>query len=86
MTIIEKIDKYSNVGFDIVLYTSCDIGYPKDDDSFKKFRERQNLVFEHGYLICKIGTNIVCSLVKQDIQIPNDISGVVYIPMDKHHG
>lgn len=86
MTIIEKIDKYSNVGFAIVLYTPCDIGYPKDNDSFKKFRARQNVVFEHGYLISKIGRNNVCALVKQDVEIPNDMSGVVYITMDKHYG
>lgn len=84
MTIIKKIDKYSNIWFAIVLYTTCDIGYPKDNDSFKNFRERQNVVFEYWYLISKIGRNNVCELVKQDVEIPNDISGVVYIPMDKH--
>lgn len=86
MTIIEKIDRYSNVGFAIVLYTPCDIGYPKEEESLKKFRARQNVVFEHGYLISKIGRNNVCALVKQDIEIPNDISGVVYINMDEHYG
>lgn len=86
MTIIEKIDKYSNVGFAIVLYTPCDIGYPKEHSDLKKFRARQNVIFEHGYLISKIGRNNVCALVKQDVEIPNDISGIVYIAMDEHYG
>ncbi len=43
-------------------------------------RARQNVVFfEHGYLISKLGRNNVCALVKQSVEIPNDISGIVYI-------
>lgn len=86
MTIIEKIEKYSNVGFGIVLYTPCDIGYSKDAEDKKMSRARQNVVFEHGYLIGKIGRNNVCALVKQGVETPNDISGVVYITLDSNAG
>jgi len=79
-TIIEKIEEHTNVGFGIVLYTPCDLG-GKTEDSLKA-RARQNVVFEHGYLIGKIGRKNVCALVKGDIEIPNDISGVVYVKMD----
>jgi putative nucleotide-binding protein containing TIR-like domain len=82
-TIIEKIEEYTNVGFGIVLYTPCDVGalqgQEKDD---LKPRARQNVVFEHGYLIGKIGRENVCALVKGNIETPNDISGVVYIKME----
>jgi predicted nucleotide-binding protein len=47
-------------------------------------RARQNVVFEHGYLIAKLGRRKVCALVKGKLEIPNDISGVVYVPMDDH--
>ena len=47
-------------------------------------RARQNVVFEHGFLIAKLGRRNVCALVKDKLEIPNDISGVVYIPMDSH--
>lgn len=86
MTIIEKIESYSNVGFGIVLYTPCDIGYQKDEEDKKKPRARQNVVFEHGYLISKLGRNNVCALVKEDIETPNDISGVVYVSLDPNGG
>lgn len=79
-TIIEKIEHYSNIGFGIILYTPCDLG-GKTKESLKS-RARQNVVFEHGYLIGKIGRDKVCALVKGDIETPNDISGVVYISMD----
>lgn len=80
-TIIEKIETYSNVGFAIVLYTPCDLGRAKDDDELNP-RARQNVIFEHGYLMGKIGRKNVCALVKSKVEKPNDISGVVYIDMD----
>ena len=49
-----------------------------------KNRARQNVVFEHGFLIGKLGRQNVCALVKDTVEIPNDISGVVYVPMDPH--
>jgi predicted nucleotide-binding protein len=82
-TIIEKIEEHTNVGFAIVLYTPCDVGSLAGESS-QKPRARQNVVFEHGYLIGKLGRQKVCALVKGDIEIPNDISGVVYIPLDSH--
>jgi predicted nucleotide-binding protein len=81
-TIIEKIEEYSNVGFGIVLYTACDIGAKKDDEENLKSRARQNVIFEHGYLIGKIRRENVVALVKGEIEKPNDISGVVYIAMN----
>ena len=83
-TIIEKIEKYSNVGFGVVLYTPCDLGAKSSDNPDLKSRARQNVVFEHGFLNGKLGRHNVCALVKGDVETPNDISGVVYVPMDEH--
>ena len=80
-TIIEKIDHYSNVGFGVVLYTECDVGAKRDTLDYK-WRARQNVVFEHGYLISKLSRSRVAALVKGSVETPNDISGVVYIAMD----
>jgi len=56
-TIIEKIEKYSNVGFGIILYTPDDLGNVKNEaeEGNLNSRARQNVVFEHGYLMGKIG-------------------------------
>ena len=85
-TIIEKIEANSNVGFAIVIYTPCDLGASQKQKDQLKPRPRQNVVFEHGYLIGKIGRENVCALVKGDIEKPTDISGVVYTPMDEAGG
>lgn len=81
-TIIEKLEKYTDVGFAIVLYTPDDIGTVKNKSDNLNLRARQNVVFEHGLLIGKIGRNNVVALVKDTVEIPNDISGVVYETMD----
>ena len=75
-TIIEKIEEYSNVGFAIVLYTPDDLGNVKSEaeDGSLNGRARQNVVFEHGYLMVKIGRENVMSLVSGDIELPNDTS------------
>jgi hypothetical protein len=80
-TIIEKIEHYSNVGFGIVLYTPCDIG-SKVGELTGNYRARQNVVFEHGFLIGKLGRSRVTAVVKGTVETPNDISGVLYVTMD----
>lgn len=80
-TIIETIEAYANVGFAIVLYTADDLGAARADaeDGALNPRPRQNVVFEHGYLIARLSRANVVPLVAGKIELPSDISGVVYI-------
>lgn len=82
-TIIEKFEDYADVGFAVILYTECDLGRDKDmpEDS-EKYRARQNVVFEHGFFLGKLGRDHVCAFVKGDVETPSDLSGVLYVPMD----
>ena len=81
-TVIEKIEKHTeNVGFGIILYTPCDEGKNKKEETLKN-RARQNVVLEHGYLMAKIGRNNTFALVKDKVETPGDISGMVYTKMD----
>lgn len=88
MTIIEKIEHYSNdVNFAVVLYTPCDKGRgAKETNIHPRDRARQNVVFEHGYLMARIGRENVFALVKGEIETPSDISGVVYTSLDLNGG
>lgn len=81
-TIIEKIEAYTDVGFAIVMYTPDDIGSVAATKPDLKPRARQNVVFEHGYLIGKLGRGNVCALLKGDVEKPSDISGIVYVSFD----
>lgn len=82
-TIIEKIEHYSDVGFAIVLYTPDDVGNEKSKSDNLNVRARQNVIFEHGFLIGKLGRKNVVALVDGKLELPNDISGVVYISLDE---
>ena len=80
-TIIEKIEAHTEVGFAIVLYTPDDVGGTQADakTGALKLRARQNVVFEHGYLIAKLSRARVVPLVAGKVELPSDISGVVYV-------
>lgn len=82
-TIIEKLEEYTNkASFGIVLATPDDIGYPKNDETKKQFRVRQNVVLELGMLLSKIGRERIAILLSQaeDMEKPSDIDGLIYIP------
>lgn len=83
-TIIEKIEEFCDVGFAIVLYTPDDLGNAKEQAEKQNLqpRARQNVVFEHGFLISKIGRENVVPLLSGDIELPSDIGGMVYLSKD----
>jgi predicted nucleotide-binding protein len=80
-TIIEKFETNSNVGFAIVLLTDDDEGKAKTEIDLKK-RARQNVVLELGYFIGKLGRKRVLSLYSENVEIPSDIHGLLYVPID----
>ena len=81
-TIIEKFEDFSDVSFAIVLLTSDDLGC--DKESFKsndfKYRARQNVIFELGFFVGKLGRQKVCALYEEGVDVPSDYKGVIYIP------
>lgn len=79
-TIIEKIEHFGkNVGAAIVLYTPDDIGKANEEPDYKK-RARQNVVFESGFFMGYLGRDrVVHVITDSSMEIPGDLSGVVYV-------
>ena len=83
-TIIEKFEDYADVGFAIILMTNDDRG-GKNDVAYNEQlpRARQNVIFEFGYFVGRLGRNRVCALYSEGVEIPSDYSGVLYVPIDE---
>lgn len=85
-TVIEKLEAYSNnIDFVIVLLTPDDVG-KKAGEIVTLPRARQNVIAELGYFIGKLGRRKVCSIYVENVEIPSDFNGVLYIPYDKAGG
>jgi predicted nucleotide-binding protein len=94
LTIIEKFEKHSEVSFAVVLLSPDDAG-GKLKEEFRwmgfgqemetetlKARARQNVIFEFGYFIGKLGRANVCGLYCEGVELPSDYSGVLYTKVD----
>lgn len=81
-TIIEKFEAHSDIKYAFILLTPDDIGCSVNDKDQPvenyKFRARQNVIFELGFFIGKLGRANVCTLYVEGVELPNDISGLVY--------
>jgi predicted nucleotide-binding protein len=80
-TIIEKFESHAEqVGSAIVLLTGDDEGGAVGEPQQR--RARQNVVLELGFFLAKLGRERVVILYEQDVELPSDIHGVLYVPLD----
>ena len=80
LTIIEKFEKYSEDCNLVFVLLTPDDKYTDDE----MCRARQNIIFEMGYFLGKLGrkSGRVILLYKGKLELPNDISGLIYINID----
>jgi predicted nucleotide-binding protein len=81
-TIIEKFEQEArNVDLVFVLLTPDDAMAKCTDDDSARRRARQNVIFEMGYFFAKLQrtTGRVVLLSKSKLELPSDISGLIYI-------
>ncbi len=89
MTIIEKFEKHSDVGYAFILLTPDEVAYlaseasKPDSERNKEFRARPNVIFEFGFFVGKLGRSRVCCLYTGDVSLPSDISGMIYKRYEK---
>ncbi len=84
LTIIEKFEQHSQVGFAVVLLTPEDVGrLASEGDSELRPRARQNVILELGFFLGKLGRKRTCALLVGDVEIPSDYAGVLYVSMDE---
>lgn len=82
-TILEKLETYANQAtYAFVLLTPDDKAHTSAGTEV--YRSRQNVILELGYFLGRFGreTGRVIVLHKGTLDIPSDISGLAYIPID----
>lgn len=78
-TIFDKFEKNgSRADYAIILLTADDKGKAKDEKCYN-FRARQNVIFEMGYFVAKLGRKNICYLYEKDVEIPSDLKGIAYV-------
>lgn len=82
-TIIEKLEANIDVRYACVLLTPDDEGHPIDQPKEKKLRARQNVILELGMFLVRLGRKRVAILHKGSLELPSDISGLIYIRFNK---
>ena len=85
-TIIEKFESHADVDFAVILLTPDDRGHPSDSPEKTRPRARQNVIFELGYFVGRLGRSRVCALHKGNVEILSDYDGVIYVAMDDPQG
>jgi predicted nucleotide-binding protein len=89
MTIIEKFEKHSDVGYAFILLTPDEVAYLASEEGMpdehrkKEFRARPNVIFEFGYFVGKLGRSRVCCLYTGNVALPSDVSGMIYKRYEK---
>lgn len=76
--IIDNLEYHTDAKAALVFYTPDDLGKFVTDKDLKP-RARQNVIFEHGMLISKLGREKTIMIVDGDPELPTDISGITYI-------
>lgn len=86
-TLIEKFEQHAHdgVGFAVVLITPDDIGGPAGANPEQlNSRARQNVILELGYFLGMLGRKHVAALHVAGTELPSDMTGIVYIPLDEN--
>lgn len=77
-------DEAADIKFAVALMTPDDIGRHKGDKKPQP-RARQNVIFELGFFIGKLGAGKVCALIDDSVERPSDYAGVAFIEFGQQY-
>lgn len=85
-TIIEKLETHlPEAAYVVVIATADDEGRLREDADLN-LRARQNVIFELGLAVGRLGRRNVAVLYEDEVELPSDYYGVGYIPFDAGGG
>jgi predicted nucleotide-binding protein len=81
-TVLEKLESHADVQYALVLLSPDESWSDTRRINRGGSRARQNVIFELGYFIGRLGRNRVCALYKPPVELPSDYHGTLYVEMD----
>lgn len=88
-TLIEKFEQTAHHShLAIIAATADDYGYAKKPKRTKRPRReqraRQNVIFEWGFFVGRLGRDGVILLYEEGVELPSDLRGIVHISLDPY--
>jgi predicted nucleotide-binding protein len=80
-TLLEKFEEYSDIEAAIIIFTNEDIGDYNDNSEYEK-KVRQNMIFETGYFLGKLGKKDIIVIAEQNVMLPSFLEGYPCFKMD----
>lgn len=77
-TIIELVEQFSEVNYAVAIMTADDVGALADATDSLASRARQNVIFEIGYVMARLGRARVM-MMREDVEMPSDLSGIRWV-------
>jgi predicted nucleotide-binding protein len=81
-TLLEKFEEYSDIKTAIIIFTNEDMGNYNDGSEYEK-RAGQNMIFEAGYFLGKLGKKNTIVIAEQGVMLPSVLEGYTYFKMDR---
>ncbi|GAB3287164.1 TIR domain-containing protein [Kineosporia babensis] len=78
-TVLEALESRADVDVVIAVWTADDLGNANGANPTP--RARQNVIFESGYFIAKMGRSRVIIIYDESIELPSDLAGLIYVRM-----
>ena len=81
-TLLEKFEEYSDIKAAIIIFTNEDISDYNNDSEYEK-KARQNMIFEAGYFLGKLGKKNMIVIAEQGLMLPSVLEGYTCFMLDQ---
>jgi predicted nucleotide-binding protein len=82
-SILEHLEQNAGVDYAVAIMTPDDLGSLRGRSKTVESRPRQNVIFEIGYFLARLGRTRVTILTKGKVRQPSDLDGIVWTEMDR---
>jgi len=79
-TIIEKFERFAKQSVFAFILLTPDDKQASDLEESEVFRARQNVIFEMGYFMSKLGRDRTRLIHRGKVELPSDVTGIIYLP------